>query len=169
MSLEMNDKIDWVDPSILNQHPDNNNKHTDEQINRLVEIIKYQGMRSPIIVNSATGNITKGNATTKACIKLGLKKVPVIFQEYEDEQQEYAHITSDNEIARWAELDLKSLKIKHKELDLTNIFNLDLYGVKDLHLKEEKEKTYENKEIDIDALTEGLNTVCPKCGFEFEK
>ncbi len=121
-----------IDIHKLIPNPKNNNKHSEEQINRLAKIIDYQGMRSPIVVSNRSGFITKGHCRLSALQKLKWDKVPVDFQDYDSEAQEYADLTADNEIARWADLDLSSLHDEIKDFDL----DLDLLGIKDLTLPE---------------------------------
>jgi DNA modification methylase len=139
-------KIDCAYDELVEVHklipnPKNNNKHRDEQIDRLSKIIDYQGMRSPVVVSKRSGFITKGHCRLEAIKKLGWDKVPVNFQDYESEAQEYADMTADNEIARWANLDLDQLNADIKELDI----DIDLLGIEDFapveieHLDEEKE------------------------------
>ena len=114
-------------------NPDNNNKHSKEQIERLAKIIDYQGQRSPIVVSNRSGFITKGHARLEALKSLGWERAAVDFQDYESEAMEYADITADNEIARWAELDRDSLSVKLKELpDL----DVDILGILDLELSD---------------------------------
>lgn len=72
----------------------------------------------------------------------------------------YAKITNDGlgEFLDDFDLDLSNLinEIDLPGLDLTDTL-LDLADINNT-----------SKEIDPDALTENLNCVCPKCGFEFE-
>jgi len=113
-------------------NPKNNNKHPEDQINRLAELIKYQGFRNPIVVSVRTGYVIAGHGRIEAAKKIGLKDVPVMFQDFENEAQEYAYLTSDNAIAAWAELDLSMV---HAELmDLGPDFNVELLGIEDFEL-----------------------------------
>ena len=48
-----------VDPKILKEHPNNNNKHTKKQIERLAKIIKNNGWTSVITVSRISGYVTK--------------------------------------------------------------------------------------------------------------
>lgn len=114
-------------------HPENPNKHPDEQITRLAEILEYQGWRYPIKVSKASGYITAGHGRLLAAKKLGLKVVPVNFQDYDSEEQEYADVTADNAIALWAELDLAAINAKLP--DLGPEFNIDTLGIKDFILE----------------------------------
>jgi hypothetical protein len=112
----------------LKPHPKNRNKHPSEQIDRLAKVIEYQGFRHPIIISNLSGFIVAGHGRLEAAKKLKLKEVPVDYQDFETEEQEYAFLTSDNAIALWAELDFSGINA-----DLGNLgphFDLDLLGIK---------------------------------------
>lgn len=126
-------EVVWVDISTLKAHPKNPNKHPPEQIERLAKILKYQGFRSPIVVSELTGFVTVGHGRIEAAKLNGWTKVPVSVQQYEDEAQEYAHMTSDNAIAEWADLDLS--QINAEMLDLGPDFDVDLLGLKDFEIE----------------------------------
>lgn len=112
----------------LKPHPKNRNNHPDEQIKRLAQILEYQGFRYPIKVSKASGYITAGHGRLLAAKSLGVKAVPVNFQEYESEEQEYADIVADNSIASWSELDLAGINADLG--DLGPDFDIDLLGIK---------------------------------------
>jgi hypothetical protein len=114
---------------LLKQNPNNPNKHTKEQIQRLAKIIDFQGQRSVVIISNRSGKITKGHATLLAIEHLGWEKIAVDFQDYNTEAEEYAHMTSDNEIGRWSELNVDKFLEDIKTLDLGDI---DLLGLKEL-------------------------------------
>lgn len=117
----------------LKPHPKNRNKHPEEQLRRLADILDYQGWRYPIKVSKLSGLITSGHGRLEAAQLLGLKEVPVNYQEYESEEQEYADLTADNAIALWAEIDLAGI---NSDLgDLGPDFNIDMLGLKDFVLE----------------------------------
>lgn len=116
----------------LNPHPKNTNKHSKEQIQRLAKILEYQGWRYPIKVSKQSGFITSGHGRLEAARLLKLDVVPVNFQDYENETQELADLTSDNAIASWAELDLSLINTQLG--DMGPDFDLDLLGIKDFVL-----------------------------------
>lgn len=118
-----------VDVSELKAHPKNRNDHPADQIVRLAKILEYQGWRYPVKVSKQSGFITSGHGRVLAAKHLGWKQVPVNFQEYENEEQEYADIVSDNSIASWSELDLSA--INSDIVDLGPDFDIDLLGIKD--------------------------------------
>lgn len=128
----------------LKPHPKNRNKHPENQIARLAEILSYQGFRYPIKVSKLSGFITSGHGRLLAATKLGMSEVPVNFQEYESEAQEYADLVADNAIALWAEIDLAGITDDIKDLgDL----NLDLLGLEDFSVSETTEGQCDEDEV----------------------
>lgn len=73
--------------------------HTDEQVDKLVAIIKERGFRRPITVDE-DGVIIAGHGRRLAAIKLGMKKVPVIVERHLTEEQKMADRISDNMVSR---------------------------------------------------------------------
>lgn len=121
-----------VDVNELKPHPKNRNNHSDEQIERLAKLLAYQGIRAPIVVSRLTGYIVKGHGTLEA-IKLNkADTAPVVYQSFDDTDQEYAFLQSDNSIASWSELDL--LKINTDLIDLAPNFDIDLLGIKNFNI-----------------------------------
>lgn len=140
-----------VDPKILKEHPNNNNKHTKKQIERLAKIIKNNGWTSVITVSRISGYVTKGHARLLAAKKLKCKKVPVQYIDYESPEHEYADLTADNEIARWAKLDLD--KVKEDVINLNQNFDIELLGIEKFIVANEEEDLLknDNKESSNDA------------------
>jgi hypothetical protein len=128
------EKIDIVSVDSLIPHPKNMHSHSPEQIDRLVKLIEYQGMRNPIIVQKGTNLIVAGHGRLMALKKMGQDKVPVIEQEFESEAQLYAYMVSDNAIGKdtWASLDLSA--INTEMLDFGPGFDIDMFGIKDFVL-----------------------------------
>jgi DNA modification methylase len=122
-------EIKMVDIDHLIENPKNNNKHPDDQIERLVKIIKNTGFRNPLTVSNRSGFVLCGHGRISAARKAGLKELPVIFQDFKDEAEEYAHLTADNAIAKWAEIDLGM--VNSEMLDLGPDFDIDMLGLKD--------------------------------------
>lgn len=138
-----------VDIHKLVPNPKNPNKHHEDQIERLAKIIDYQGMRSPIVVSKRSGFITKGHGRLEALKKIGWDKVPVDYQDYDNEAQEYADMVADNAIAEWAAQDLSM--INAEMLELGPDFDVDLMGIKDFAI-EPIEKYDEEKEDDVPEM-----------------
>lgn len=97
---------EMVDIEKLVTHPKNNNKHPEKQIDEFARIIQKFGVwREALTVSSNSGYIVCGHGRLLVAKKLGLKQLPVDYQEFKNEAAEYQHMTMDNEIARWAETD----------------------------------------------------------------
>ena len=114
----------------------NRNRHDENQINQLCKIIKYQGFRIPLIVSNLSGKLVSGHGRLLAAKQLGLQEVPVIYQDFEDAEQEFLAGVSDNAIASQAELDLPSIHVDIQEM---GPFDLDLLGVKDFQFEPDPE------------------------------
>lgn len=124
-------------------HPRNSNRHSVEQIEVLAKLIKAHGFRYPIVVSKRSGFVISGHGRIDALRLLKEEKAPVNFQDFVSEAEEFQVLTSDNEIARWAELDYQSVYDALKEIpDL----DVDLLGIEDF---KEKEKDKKDKEVDL--------------------
>jgi hypothetical protein len=121
-----------VDKLIMLQNPKNNNKHPKEQIERLAKIIDFAGQRRSIVISKRSGFIIKGHCTLQSIAKLGWDKAAVDYQDYETEAAEYQDMTADNEIARWAKLDIDKIKLDLKTIDLGDFELLGLESTEEL-------------------------------------
>jgi len=124
-------KIVDIDSLVLN--PKNNNKHPKEQIERLSKLIKHHGFRNPLVVSNRSGFVLCGHGRIEAAKKAGLKELPVMFQEFKDEAEEYTYLTSDNAIASWAEIDLDMVNSEIKGMEI----DLDMLAIKDFEVEVE--------------------------------
>lgn len=148
-------------------HPENPNKHPESQIKRLAKLIDYQGQRHPVIISKRSGKVVVGHGRLEAIISLGWKQIAVDYQDFTDEIQEYAFMTSDNAISEWAELDFKSISDKLTEFgpEFSDIEQLGMKGMESL-----KDFFMEDKESpDEESTPDGKRSMvhCPNCGEEF--
>lgn len=150
----------------LKLHPKNRNKHPEPQIARLAQILEYQGFRYPVKVSLLSGYVTAGHGRIEAARKNGWTEVPVNFQEYESEEQEYADLIADNSIASWAELDMAG--INEDIGDLGPDFDIDLLGIENFNI--DPPNFDPGTEEDQGKLDEKkpLVTQCPNCGECFD-
>ena len=74
-----------VDVVKLIEHPNNPNKHDERQVNLLARIIKAQGWRNPITVSKRSGYIVSGHGRLAAAKVLNQEKVPVDYQDFEND------------------------------------------------------------------------------------
>ena len=98
-------------------HPRNTNRHSIEQIEQLGKVLMFQGFREPLTISRLTGFIVAGHCRLEAAKLVGMEEVPCIFQDFDTEAQEFAHLNADNELARQSELDLHALKVNWQELN----------------------------------------------------
>lgn len=117
----------------LRKHPKNRNTHPPEQLERLAKILAYQGFRYPIKVSKQSGFITSGHGRLEAAKLNRWFEVPVNFQDYDDDAQEYADVQADNAIASWAELDFSGINADLG--DLGPDFDVDLLGIKNFEVE----------------------------------
>ena len=114
-------KVTLVDPTTLVAHPRNPNQHGDTQVEAIVKVLKYQGWRAPVVVSKRSGFIISGHARVLAALKMGLEKVPVDYQEFENEAEEWAHLIADNRLSSLSEMDGNDLAGLLKDLETGDI------------------------------------------------
>lgn len=137
-------QIEWVPTNSLVPNPNNRNKHPKEQIERLAKIIKANGWRHPIIVSKLSGQVVVGHGRLEAAKLLNEPKVPVHFQDFANETEEYQFGIADNAIASWAELDLSGINADLPELGPE--LDVDLLGIKNFTLEPMDLNFIENEE-----------------------
>ncbi len=152
---EAEEKIVWVPIVEVIPNDKNRNKHPKEQIERLAEIIKYQGWRHPIIVSTLSGKIVAGHGRLEAAKLIGLQKVPVHYQSFLDATQETSFGISDNAIALWAELDMIGINDDLPEMGPE--FDIDMLGIEKFELDVSEKEKPDKKLIE-----------CPDCGHKFD-
>lgn len=110
-----------VDVAKLIPNPKNPNQHPDSQIQLLGRIIRQTGWRQPITVSKRSGFIVKGHGRLAAALLEGVTEVPVDYQNYTSEAEEYADLVADNRIAELAETDNKLLADIFADIDTGEI------------------------------------------------
>ena len=132
MSIKNHTGHKLVKISDLKLHPKNRNTHPEHQIRRLAEILEYQGWRYPVKVSNQSGYVTAGHGRIEAAKLKGWTEVPVNYQDYDNEDQEYADLVADNAIASWAELDLSGVNADLADFDPS--FDINLLGIENFSL-----------------------------------
>lgn len=156
-------------------HPDNPNKHSDAQIKRLAKLIKHHGFRHPVIVSKRSGFIIAGHGRWAAAKELGCLNVPVDYQEFASDDDEYMFMISDNAIqSDWAELDLGMINLKVPEIGPVDI---ELLGFKDFTIDFSEKGLIErinrgdetSEWVDMPEFTPGSKYICIILHFESEQ
>lgn len=154
----MEDKIkanyEIIDIDKLIPYARNSKVHSEKQIAEIASSINEYGFLSPLVIDK-DNTILCGNGRYYAALKLGLKRLPCIKEEYLTDSQRRAYVISDNKIGENATWDEEMLKVEIEDLKL-NDFNIDLLGFSDKELaclfKEEKE--VEDDDYDLSSALE---------------
>ena len=128
-------------------NPKNPNKHPADQIERLSKLIDFQGFRVPLIVSNRSGFLVSGHGRLDCAKHLGIKELPVMFQDFDSEAQEYAFVVADNEIQKWAAIDMEMVKLEMQVFDI----DIELLGMKEFSVMPEHKFEME------DELREDMN------------
>ncbi len=153
----------------LTPNPRNPNQHPQSQIALLAKIIAHQGWRAPIVVSNRSGFIVAGHGRYEAAKSLGLSPVPVDYQDFSTEADEWAHLIADNRLAELAEVDDAGLRdllseLQGSEIDMaltgfdTDALDKVLAGFQEPEAPEEFPEANENILTDFQ---------CPKCQYRW--
>lgn len=152
-------KIVEIDSIIIN--PENNNNHPREQIEQLKKIIKYNGFRNPLTISNRTGFLNCGEARLISAKELGMTHLPVMFQDFDSEAEEYAHMTADNAIQQQSILDFK--KINEKFPEFGPDFDIDNLGIKDFGMDWHSDiEAINSIDENLDGITATIKVTCPQ-------
>ena len=165
--IQINCAHDKVVPTAeLVPNPRNPNTHSKAQIEVIAKVIQHRGWRAPITVSTRSGFVVCGHGRLEAAMLMGAEGVPVDYQDFESEADEWAHMIADNKIAELAEIDNDILKDVLLELD-TGAMDMDLTGFNVNEL--EKLMTQIHVEPDEKEFDENIETEhkCPSCGYEW--
>jgi ParB-like nuclease family protein len=128
-SMKVHCKFDKLElASSLKPHPKNARRHSPEQLKRLAKLLVHHGVRAPIVVSNLSGFIVKGHGTLLACKGNSWKKVPVCYQDFATEDDEYAYLVSDNAIGDWSEFDMGMINLEMPEIGPMDIELLGIEG-----------------------------------------
>jgi len=151
-------KIVPIDEIKPNQ--DNRKKHPKKQIERLAKIIETEGFRSPLIISNRSQKLIAGHGRLLAAKHLKLTEVPVIYQDFDSDEQEYRVAIADNAISEMGELDLSKI---HVDLSNLDAFDIDLLGIDNFQFEPISKMPDINLAPPLEMIT------CPHCKAQFEK
>lgn len=106
--------------------PYNPRVHPDQAIKKLVDSIKFFGFTNPVLVQKSSFTIIAGHARVKAATLRGMKKVPAILLDLDDEKA-MAYNIADNRLQDETSFDFSGLADLLLDLD-TGFFNLEMTG-----------------------------------------
>lgn len=156
------ESITIVDVKKLKPRPYNRKSHPAAQIEKLVDLYKLQGFRNPIIVSNQSGQVVCGTGRLLAAKKAGLKEIPVIYQDYDSPELEYAHHVADNALPLWGEIDLSG--INRDIIDLGPELNIECLALKGFVVE-----PAEKERVEFEVSKNKKETFCPECGCIFNE
>lgn len=106
----------------------NPNKHSEQQIVRLMASIREFGFALPFLLD-ANGVLICGHARLQAALRLGVKEVPVLVARFWSESQVKAYRIADNELARQSSWDENLLRIEILSIIEMDETPIELIGI----------------------------------------
>ena len=169
----------------LKNHPRNINRHSQSQVALLANLIEHHGWRNPITVSNLSGYIVRGHGRLAAAKRIGLKEVPVDYQDYPNEVEEVADLIADNKVHDYSEVDVTEMKsimmeFEEENIDLGNFGFIDAEigmlmdnicrEMKDglLNMGEQEPQVNQGSprgDKKKRAPKREQNFICPKCGY----
>lgn len=143
------------------------NKHPDEQIIRLAKIMREEGIYHPISVSTRSGRIAFGHGRKEAALLNAWQYFPIVYQHFDDDDQEYRVVQSDNAISQWSELDLSKIN-QDIQSGTMGPFDIELLGIEGF-VVEPADKLISGVEINEKELDENIEThnECPSCAYRW--
>lgn len=158
------DEIVNIEKAIPN--PKNPNHHPKDQVELLGGIIESTGWRQPITISNRSGFIVKGHGRLMAAVFKGWKQVPVDYQEYASEAEEWADLIADNRLAELSTIDndriinlINDMDSGEVPIELTGYTEEDIASI--IASLEGADDTLDDK---ADAITPGQNIPMCKAG-----
>ncbi len=150
-------------------NPRNPNQHPQAQVALLAKVIAHQGWRSPVVVSRRSGFIVSGHGRYEAAKVLGVINVPVDYQEFATDADEWAHLVADNRLAELGQMDdralvelLNQIRAEGGEPELAGFDDDALAAI----LTDAAGPTPPQDFRDVDENLP-IEHVCPKCGFQW--
>lgn len=105
-----------VDLDAHPSHPKNDNTHPPEQLALFEKILRHQGIRRPAVVSKASGHFVTGHGLRETLRAMGIRGIPVDYQDFASPEDEVRHLMADNKLAE--------LAIRDSEKTLANLTEL---------------------------------------------
>lgn len=160
---------EMVEISKLKAHPRNPNQG---DIGAIMESISVNGFVGAAVAQVSTGHILAGNHRVEAARQLGIKEVPVLWADIDDEAA-LRFLLVDNRTSELALRDPNMLAELLTELASTSDRGLEGTGydgdyLDDLLEEVAPKEAAEIADFDEVDLEPKFGHTCPKCGFEFD-
>lgn len=146
----------------LKPNPLNPNQHPPEQIELLKNIIEKTGWRQPITISNRSGYIVKGHGRLEAAKLAGWSNVPVDYQDYDNQDEEYADLIADNRLAELSTIDNQILSEMIDSFENEDMLALTGYDSEDI--EEILSELSEDEDEEEDSEPTKIPTLFSKAG-----
>lgn len=119
-------RIEYLSVGALKPAERNARKHTEADINAIVESIKEFGFSDPIGIWGGANIIVEGHGRLLAAQRLGMTEVPCIRLDHLTDEQRRAYALAHNKTAELSDWDFSALEAELD--DLKDAFNLAAFG-----------------------------------------
>lgn len=116
-------KIEYLPVGDLKPYPKNARRHTNKDINTIIESIKEFGFSDPIGIWSEKNVVVEGHGRLIAAKKLGMEEVPCIRLDHLTDEQRRAYALAHNktaEMSSWLDDMLREELDNISDIDMTN-------------------------------------------------
>lgn len=131
-------------------NPRNPNTHSPEQVAWIARVIEHRGWRAPVVVSTRSGFVVCGHGRVQAALQMGVEGVPVDFQDFESEADEWAHMVADNALAEMSAMGEDDLLELARDITDAGL-EMDLAGLD----AEQLVKEFQAMEDDLPDLPDG--------------
>lgn len=121
-------------------HPQNPKKHPEPQVALFAEILRYQGLRRPLVISQASGFLVVGHGQLLALESLGAGQAPVEYQDFGSPAEELAHLLADNKLAELGVVGDEQLEALVRQLEADGISERMAAILRDLEAGEEEDR-----------------------------
>lgn len=150
--------IEWVDVGELSLFPGNARKGV---VDKIVVSIEQNGFFDPLTVQKSTGNIITGNHSYKAALDCGMKHVPVVYLDVDDDRARAMNLVH-NKLSDDATYDVDALIEQ-----LTSVDDLLPTGWTEEELRQ-LTGGEDDEEEPIESEKKIQTVECPNCSHQFD-
>lgn len=159
-------KIENISINKLMPYENNARKHTEEDVQTIINSIKEFGFNDPVGIWGENNIIVEGHGRFLAAKKLGIKEIPCIRLDELSDEQRKAYSLAHNKTAEMSAWDFEKLEIEFESISGIDMseFGFDFDGIKGFD-ETELDKLF----TDAPEKEKKIKTAkCPKCGEVFE-
>lgn len=134
---------------------ENNPRKNDEAVEYVANSIQEFGFKVPIVIDK-NNVIVCGHTRYKACLQLGIKKVPCVIADDLTEEQVKAFRLADNKVSEKAEWDFSALNLELEDIDFIDMEDFGFEFMTEFEHEANKfQELQTDKKQNIDLMEKG--------------